>query len=815
MRSRFVVFGSVIVALATCPGAWASAGPVAGKPAQPVVPRGAAPVLVHAYVSGAAQDAAESLRAAGMRVRAVTNLGPVPEVEGVIAPSDIPGALKIPGVRAIVPALGDDTDAGAVVSQGDVAHRGPQARVLGVNGSGVSVGIISDSIGRLSGASTLATSKANGDLPANTQVLTEGPVGATDEGRAMAEVVYDEAPGISGIVFSSGSGCGAAKVAAINQLVAAGVKVIADDVACLEQPFFQEGAIAQAVNNAKAAGVAYFASAGDSARQSYEAAFASAGNTCPASIYTAGETGPCHDFGGGVVAHPVAVVPAGATLSVSLQWNESFAAAVSDIDLFLVNHAVGNALLAFSAGVQNGTQPPREIATYKNNTAAPVSVDMSIVRFAGTATPLMKTIVSGGAPVQDGFDTINPDAASALGSLAVAAVDFGQPGLNIAEPFSSRGPHTLRRNGSGAPIAPIVQAKPSLAGADGVSTDLPAGSLNPFAGTSAATAHAAGVAALVRSAAPALSVDQVYAIMTNPANAIPCLAGADDCGVGFVQADRAVREALPRADVSLAAAAAPAATLIGGQSTVVLTASNAGPNPVSLTVAAPVPVGTELVSASPAQGTYNAATGLWSVGTVAPGAGTALVLTLKTATAGSHTLVAEVAAASLPDPDSTPGSGGAAEDDYATATITTAAPAGAPPVLDRLAVKPSKFGRPGGATPKPGAKRIVRSAKLSVRLSKAATVTGSVDLARPGRTAGKRCVAATKGNRSAKRCTRYTRRAALTFRAAAGTTARTFTAKIGKTILAPGTYRLTASAKDAAGIASKRGATTTFTVLAG
>ena len=42
----------------------------------------------------------------------------------------------------------------------------------------------------------------HGDLPASVVALSDKP-GGTDEGRAMAEIVYDEAPGISGIVFAT------------------------------------------------------------------------------------------------------------------------------------------------------------------------------------------------------------------------------------------------------------------------------------------------------------------------------------------------------------------------------------------------------------------------------------------------------------------------------------------------------------------------------------------------------------------------------------------------------------------------------------
>ena len=83
----------------------------------------------------------------------------------------------------------------------------------------------------------------------------------------MAEIVYDEAPGISGIVFGSGTIGSTAKAAAIDALVARGVKVISDDTVTSIEPFFQDGIVAQAVDRAKAAGVAYFSSAGNRERR--------------------------------------------------------------------------------------------------------------------------------------------------------------------------------------------------------------------------------------------------------------------------------------------------------------------------------------------------------------------------------------------------------------------------------------------------------------------------------------------------------------------------------------------------------------------
>jgi hypothetical protein len=72
---------------------------------------------------------------------------------------------------------------------------------------------------------------------------------------------------------------------------------------------------------------------------------------------------------------------------------------------------------------------------------------------------------------------------------------------------------------------------------------------DPFFGTSAAAPSAAGIAALLRSANPAASVSDVYAILGDPANAIDCTltAGAPDadCGAGFLLADSALDQTGP------------------------------------------------------------------------------------------------------------------------------------------------------------------------------------------------------------------------------------------------------------------------------
>ena len=65
---------------------------------------------------------------------------------------------------------------------------------LSVNGSGIRVGVLSDSFNDLGGA---AADEADGALPpaADIDVIKDLASGGTDEGRAMMQIIHDIAPG--------------------------------------------------------------------------------------------------------------------------------------------------------------------------------------------------------------------------------------------------------------------------------------------------------------------------------------------------------------------------------------------------------------------------------------------------------------------------------------------------------------------------------------------------------------------------------------------------------------------------------------------
>lgn len=84
-----------------------------------------------------------------------------------------------------------------------------------------------------------------------------------------------------------------------------------------------------------------------------------------------------------------------------------------------------------------------------------------------------------------------------------------------------------------------------------------------------------------------------------------------------------------------------------------------------------LPSGLTFVSAS-GTGSYNAATGIWSVGSVMPGSTVSIDISAAIdATSGASIRnIAEIIASSAPDWDSTPDNGVTSEDDYASATLT-------------------------------------------------------------------------------------------------------------------------------------------------
>jgi hypothetical protein len=80
----------------------------------------------------------------------------------------------------------------------------------------------------------------------------------------MMQIVHDIAPG-SDLAFYTAFNSEQDFANGILALAAAGCKVIVDDVAYFDEPFFQNGIVAQAIEAVEAQGVVYVTAAGNNA----------------------------------------------------------------------------------------------------------------------------------------------------------------------------------------------------------------------------------------------------------------------------------------------------------------------------------------------------------------------------------------------------------------------------------------------------------------------------------------------------------------------------------------------------------------------
>jgi uncharacterized repeat protein (TIGR01451 family) len=106
------------------------------------------------------------------------------------------------------------------------------------------------------------------------------------------------------------------------------------------------------------------------------------------------------------------------------------------------------------------------------------------------------------------------------------------------------------------------------------------------------------------------------------------------------------------ADLSIAQTASTVTPVVGANFQLAVTVSNLGPLGVtSATVGDLLPAGLQFVSATPSQGTYNASSGIWTVGAVANGASAQLSLTVNGTTVGGVVNTATITASAPNDPN--------------------------------------------------------------------------------------------------------------------------------------------------------------------
>lgn len=548
-----------------------------------------------------------------------------PAIAVTVAPERLPQLQALPGVQSVVPVVAaasglgeaalsaagavapatvaaaapDDESCRAVPVEADAPQRTDEAReTFGVDGTGVTVGIISDSYNLSHDVTTPEQDVAMGVLPGPgnpcgyetpVEVLFDSPTTGDDEGRAMAQLVHGIAPGAK-LIFASGWGGPNGMADAIVSLADAGADIIVDDLGYGTETYYQQGLISVAIDSVRDRGVAYYSSAGNanvagaqgtpSAGRPISSWQTDAwrGTECPAWVEVPETVTEfdCLDF------DPSSEADAAETIGLNgyyspqflLSWAEPIFGVTSSFSLELYTDAdepelvdssvtldarIPNEILAFEDAPEEGTYQLVAVRDLTNRTATEPAVWLGTFTGADALT-WREYDTSVGADIVGPVTFGHPADGSAIGVAAAPWSAADEP-----EPFSSPGPGVqlfapLDPNSttpSPAYDEPASIAAPVITGVDGTRTSFfggPGDGTYRFYGTSAAAPNVAAVHALAAQYTPSASADELTAVltetttsMTNPFAGI--LPDEDVYGAGLVNGYAALA-ALPTPSVS-------------------------------------------------------------------------------------------------------------------------------------------------------------------------------------------------------------------------------------------------------------------------
>jgi hypothetical protein len=453
---------------------------------------------------------------------------------------------------------------GSVDNQANQAMVADKARaIFGADGTGIKVGVLSDSVDSAGGG--LADSQSTGDLGHVEVVDSSGfPFSfGTDEGRAMLELIHDIAPGAS-LAFATANGGQQAFADNIIALQEAGCNVIVDDVGYPNEPFFQDGIVAQAISVVRSRGAVYLSAAGNGGFGGFQQQIDGYDHRPDGRTFV--------DFrpGNGVDSTMDIEVNQGGsfTLQWDNPWNGVTGKVTANLDITFRDKASGT-IVAQGNDDNFFTGAPVEIFNLPSGDLE-MTIELTGLKDADSLPKYFK-ITSGQSELGDteypGVRSTTFGHNSSQWTISVGAVPFFQSSpfvddiaqlANSSELFSSSGPVTNLFKGNGerrGKSSILTLQKPDVSGIDGGNTSFfdlendsnkDSDAFPNFFGTSAAAPDVAAVAALIMSFKPNLTPDEVQAALISSAKIHPLNNAKHNTwdpqgGFGLVDATRALQ----------------------------------------------------------------------------------------------------------------------------------------------------------------------------------------------------------------------------------------------------------------------------------
>ena len=363
----------------------------------------------------------------------------------------------------------------------------------GYTGSGVKVAIIDV------GFADLSSAISDGELPNDVEkvdctvgcVATDFALETEKHGTAVAEIVYDVAPGAQLYLI---------KVAdtldlldAKNYSINNGIEIINHSLVVANTNFYKGecwfGNAVCSADDAYANGILWVNAAGNEATMHYEATF------------TDSDSNGWHNISGSNENIEIFAF-AGDTINVYLTW-DAWPTTNQDYDLYLLDNSLS--VVAQSENPQTGTQWPTEEIIYSVPVTGtgPYYYYLAIFQLPGATSDHRLEVYSvfhDLTPAVASSSLLSP--ADAAGAMAVGAINQAFWATGPQEYYSSRGPTNDGK------------IKPDICGPDFVSSYIYNGW---FAGTSAASSHVAGAAALILHKNPTYSVSHLWNALTSSA----------------------------------------------------------------------------------------------------------------------------------------------------------------------------------------------------------------------------------------------------------------------------------------------------------